>query len=144
VQALVIFLGPHAYVSPSWYPTKQNGGKVVPTWNYLTVHAYGPLRPFTDQARLRDHVTRLTARQEAAFPEPWQVSDAADEYVEAMLNGIVGLEIPIARLEGKWKMSQNRVAEDRRGAAEGLLATGRADARAVAEVMFEQQSGRGS
>jgi len=137
VQALVMFLGPHAYISPNWYPSKQENGQVVPTWNYLAVHAYGPLRIFDDQDELRDHVTRLTQRQEATQAEPWQVNDAPADYVAGLLKGIVGLEIPIERLEGKWKMSQNRPLADREGAIDGLLASDAPAGHAVANVMSQ-------
>jgi transcriptional regulator len=119
-QALVIFQGPSTYVSPAWYPTKAETAKVVPTWNYAVVHAHGTLRFIDDRAWLRDFVTRLTDRHEAGRPEPWKVSDAPDDYVESMVGGIIGLEMPIARLVGKWKVSQNRPAQDREGAAAGL------------------------
>jgi len=135
VDALAIFLGPEAYVSPSWYATKRENARVVPTWNYLTVHAYGSLRTFDDADRLRAHVTRLTDRQEAPRDDRWRVSDAPGDFVDGMLKGIVGLELPITRLEGKWKMSQNRPAADQQGAIVGLEATGRPPEQAVAEVM---------
>jgi transcriptional regulator len=117
----VIFQGPDAYVSPAWYPTKRASGKVVPTWNYAVVHAHGRVRFIDDRAWLRAFVERLTNRHEAARPEPWQVSDAPADYVEGMLGAIVGLEIRLTRLVGKWKVSQNRPAEDRDGAADGLV-----------------------
>ncbi len=140
VPALAILLGPDAYISPSWYATKRETGKVVPTWNYLTVHVYGPLHTFEDPERLRAHVTRLTDRQEAGRAdrddaERWRVSDAPDDFVDGMLKGIVGLELPIARLEGKWKMSQNRPDADQIAAIAGLEASGRAADQAVADVM---------
>jgi transcriptional regulator len=124
VQALAIFIGPEAYISPAWYATKPLTGKVVPTWNYVAVHAYGELRLIDDQARLLTHVTRLTAAQEAARAEPWKVSDAPADFIAGMVKGIVGFELVIARLEGKWKMSQNRPAEDRAGVVEGLAREG--------------------
>jgi len=136
VQALALFLGPEAYVSPSWYATKRETGKVVPTWNYLTVHVYGTLRTYDDPERLRAHVERLTQRQESPRADAaWHVSDAPADYVDGMLKGIVGLELPIARIEGKWKMSQNRPEADRHGAIAGLEATARPAELAVAEVM---------
>jgi transcriptional regulator len=139
-QALAIFLGPDAYVSPSWYVTKQETGKVVPTWNYVAVHAYGPVRFFDDADRLLALVTRLTERHEAGRPAPWAVSDAPEEYVRGMLKGIVGFEIPIARLEGKWKMSQNRPAQDRAGVVEGLGHEG-GPAAAVARIVAAANEG---
>ncbi len=143
VQALVIFMGPQAYVSPAWYASKRENGRVVPTWNYLAVHAYGPLRSFDDPVRLREHVTRLTTRQEAARPDPWQVTDAPQDYVEGLIRAIVGVEIPIERLEGKWKMSQNRPEADRLGTIAGLEETGRAGERAVAGVMRDLEAAHG-
>jgi len=127
VQALAIFQGPDAYVTPSWYATKRENGKVVPTWNYIAIHAYGEVEFFDAADRLRAIVTLLTEQQEAARAEPWAVSDAPANYIEGMLKGIVGFALPIARLEGKWKMSQNRPAADRAGVVAGLAAEGRTD-----------------
>ena len=121
--ALAIVLGPDAYVSPSWYPTKRETGRVVPTWNYVAVHVHGVIRFFHDHGRLRDVVARLTDRNERDRPHPWKVSDAPPEYVDAMLEGIVGVELAITRIEGKWKASQNRSEADRRG-VEGELRDG--------------------
>jgi transcriptional regulator len=118
----VIFLGPDAYVTPSWYATKAATGKVVPTWNYLTVHARGRLEFFDDATRLRTLVTDLTGRHEAARTQPWAVTDAPSDYINTMLRAIVGVELTIARLEGKWKLSQNRDAADREGVRAGLTA----------------------
>ena len=131
VQALAIFQGPDAYITPSWYATKRETGKVVPTWNYVAVHAYGTVEFFDDPERLRAIVTRLTERQEAGRAAPWAVSDAPAEFVDGMLKGIVGFSLPIGRLEGKWKMSQNRPAEDRAGVVTGLRAEGREDVAAL-------------
>ena len=127
IQALAIFQGPDAYITPSWYPTKRENAKVVPTWNYVAIHAYGPVEFFDDPVRLRDIVTRLTERQETPRAEPWAVSDAPPDYIETMLKGIVGFALPITRLEGKWKMSQNRSAVDQEGVVAGLSAEGRDD-----------------
>ncbi len=124
-EVLVIFQGPHAYVSPSWYPSKQRDGRVVPTWNYAVVHAYGALRTIEDATWLRGLVGRLTATYEAAQRAPWKVEDAPVDFIDRMLTAIVGFEIPITRVEGKWKMSQNRPAEDRAGVAAGLPTTAR-------------------
>jgi transcriptional regulator len=135
VQALAIFLGPDAYITPSWYATKRQTGKVVPTWNYVAVHAYGPIRFFDDRERLLDVVTKLTLTHEAGRAEPWAVSDAPADYIQAMLNAIIGFELPITRLEGKWKMSQNRPAEDRAGVVDGLTREGGPDEAAVAEIV---------
>jgi transcriptional regulator len=120
VDALVIFLGTDAYVTPSWYATKRETGKVVPTWNYVAIHAHGHVRFFEERERLLDVVTRLTDRHEQRRASPWRVTDAPAEYVDAMLKGIVGVEFTITRLEGKWKASQNRSDADRQRASEGL------------------------
>ena len=135
VQALVIFQGPDGYISPSWYPTKRETEKVVPTWNYVAIHAYGTLELFTDRDRLLDVITRLTNRQEADMATPWAVTDAPPDFLETMLKGFVGVSLPIARLEGKAKLSQNRPAVDQAGVVEGLRARGQdALADAVARV----------
>jgi transcriptional regulator len=131
VQALAIFQGPDAYVTPSSYATKRETGKVVPTWNYVAIHAYGQVEFFDAADRLRAIVTRLTEREETGRTEPWAVSDAPAGYVEGMLKGIVGFALPIVRLEGKWKMSQNRPAADRAGVVAGLEAEGRKDVAAL-------------
>jgi transcriptional regulator len=120
--ALAIFQGPHAYISPAWYPSKLEAGKAVPTWNYAVVHAHGPLRFFEDRQQLRDLVEMLTDRHEAGRPHPWRVSDAPEDYLEQMLKAIVGFEMPLTRLVGKWKLSQNRAAADRAGVIAGLNA----------------------
>jgi len=126
-DALAIFMGPDAYVTPSWYETKQQTGKVVPTWNYVTIHAYGRIEFFEDETRLLDLVTRLTERHEGGRATPWAVSDAPSQFIASQLRGIVGLRLPITRLEAKRKMSQNRSAEDRTGVAEGLRGTAAAE-----------------
>jgi len=123
---LVVFQGLQGYVSPSWYPTKREHGKVVPTWNYVIVQAHGPSRVIDDPAWLLEQITELTSAQENGRAEPWDVSDAPDDYVKAQLKGIVGLEIPISRLEGKWKMSQNQPERNQRGVAAGLREDGHA------------------
>ncbi|SMH35804.1 FMN-binding negative transcriptional regulator [Mesorhizobium australicum] len=128
-EAMVIFSGPDAYVTPSWYETKREHGKVVPTWNYVAVHAYGPAEFYEDDARLLDVVRRLTDLHEGGRAAPWAVADAPEPFVRAQLKGIVGLRLPITRLEGKRKMSQNRSAADREGVAAGLLASDRASDR---------------
>ncbi len=119
-DAMVIFTGPDAYVTPSWYETKAISGKVVPTWNYVAIHAYGPAEFFDDAGRLLDVVTRLTQQQEHDRPSPWAVSDAPETFVASQLRGIVGVRIPISRIDAKTKMSQNRNLADRKGVAEGL------------------------
>jgi transcriptional regulator len=120
VQALAIFSGSHHYITPSWYAEKAETGKVVPTWNYAVVHAYGHLKVIEDPTWLLDHLTTLTNIHEAAFPAPWQVSDAPADYIESLVKGIVGLELSIDRIEGKWKLSQNRSLPGRLGVVDGL------------------------
>jgi len=120
VEALVIFQGPQSYITPSWYATKQETGKVVPTWNYAVVHAYGALRVIEDEKWLRDQIECVTVSQESVRAEPWAVSDAPAGFVEGLMRAIVGIEIEITRIEGKWKVSQNRPAADRRCVADGL------------------------
>ncbi len=132
VAALAIFEGPHHYISPNWYPSKAEHGRVVPTWNYAVVHAYGPLKSFDDRERLLGIVRSLTDLHEAAFPEPWKLEDAPEEFIDGMLNAIVGIEIPVARLEGKWKVSQNRPDTDRRQTAHKLRALGTPESAAMA------------
>lgn len=134
-EALAVFMGPDAYVTPSWYATKRETGKVVPTWNYVAVHAGGPVAFTDDPARLLELVTRLRAIHEAARPEPWAVSDAPEAFVRAQLKGIVGFRMPILRLEGKRKMSQNRPAADRAGVADGLAESPREADRASAALV---------
>jgi transcriptional regulator len=123
-EALVIFQGLQAYVSPSWYPSKGEHGKVVPTWNYVAVHAWGAPRVIDDPAWLLRLVGELTDAHERDRASPWAVSDAPEEFIDGMLKAIVGIEIPIDRIEGKWKVSQNRSEPDRRGVVEGLRAAG--------------------
>jgi len=123
-DSLVIFQGPQAYITPSWYPGKQEHGKVVPTWNYVVVHAHGIPCAIEDRDWLLQHVTQLTAAHEAGESSPWKVSDAPPAYIDSMLRAIVGIEIPITKLVGKWKVSQNRSNADRRGVVEGLIARG--------------------
>jgi transcriptional regulator len=132
-EALVVFQGPQGYVSPAWYPSKAEHGKVVPTWNYVMVQARGALRAIDDKAWLRAFVTRLTERHEGTRAAPWAVSDAPADYVETMLGAIVGIEIALSSLVGKWKVSQNRSASDREGVAAGLLREG-GDAQLAREV----------
>lgn len=120
VEALAIFSGPHHYITPSWYPEKEETGKVVPTWNYVVVHAYGHLKVMEDGEWLMAHLSKLTNIQEAGFPVPWKVGDAPADYIASIAKGIVGLEMDIERIEGKWKVSQNRSEPDRSGVAKGL------------------------
>lgn len=122
LDVLAVFQGPQAYVTPSWYETKRETGAVVPTWNYAVVHARCRLTVHEDRDWLHRLVTLLTAAHEAGRPQPWAVDDAPADYVERMLKAIVGIELRIDTLEGKWKVSQNRPAADRAGVAEGLAA----------------------
>jgi transcriptional regulator len=136
VEALVIFRPADAYVSPSLYPTKQTDGRVVPTWNYVTVHAWGPLVVHDDRAWLNGLVRRLTEHHQAGREPSWSVDDAPPEFIDRMLGGIVGIEIPIARIQAKWKLSQNRAQEDFEGVVSGLAAGSDSDQR-LAELMRE-------
>jgi transcriptional regulator len=133
-EVLAIFQGPHAYISPTWYAT----GPSVPTWNYADVHAYGTARLIEDAAWLRRFLRRLSERHEARNPEPWRMQDLPDAYLQGMLRGIIGLDITVTRLEGKYKLSQNRPAADRSGVIGALEAQSSADAAAVARLMRER------
>lgn len=134
-DVLVIFQGPQAYVTPSWYETKREHGKAVPTWNYVVVHARGRLRVIDDPAWLREQLETLVAEHEAGFAEPWQISDAPPDYIEKMLKAIVGIEIVISELGGKWKTSQNQPGINRAGVVAGLREQGRDDALQMAELV---------
>jgi len=140
IDALVIFHGPSTYVSPAWYPTKDSTGEVVPTYNYLAVHAYGPLRVIDDAAWLRALVGRLTDRFEAQRAQPWQVGDAPADFIDKQLQAIVGIEIPVAKLLGKWKVSQNRPAIDRAGVVRELSNATDADSLAIAEWVRQRSN----
>lgn len=120
LEAVAIFQGPEAYVTPSWYPSKREHGRVVPTWNYAVVHARGCPRIVDDAGWLRDHLTALTDSQESGETSPWKVSDAPEEFTERMIARLVGVEMPIESMTGKWKVSQNRPENDRKGVADGL------------------------
>jgi transcriptional regulator len=137
-EALVIFQGPGSYISPAWYPTKRETGKVVPTWNYAVVHAHGALRFIDDRVWLRAFVEALTNRHEAGRADPWKVGDAPADYIDAMVGGIIGLEVRITRLVGKWKVSQNRPAPDREGVVAGLRERGGEPANAMADLVNRQ------
>jgi transcriptional regulator len=138
-DALVIFSGPHAHVTPSWYPSKLDTGRVVPTWNYVAVHAYGSVTFRGDAEFLHAHVTRLTVRHEAARGSEWRTSDPPADYVSQQLRAIVGVEIAISRLEGKWKMSQNRPAADIDGVVDGLRQSGDATDADVAAIVASRR-----
>ena len=134
-EALLIFNGPDTYVTPNWYPAKQETHRVVPTWNYAAIHAYGPITFFHDPERLREIVTRLTDLHESTFPTPWKVTDAPANYIDGQLKAIVGFELPITRLEGKRKFNQNRSAADQAGVVEGLRSLNDPTKSAVADFM---------
>ncbi|WP_095164968.1 FMN-binding negative transcriptional regulator [Pseudomonas sp. Irchel 3H3] len=134
-EALVIFAGADAYVSPGFYPSKAEHGKVVPTWNYIAVHAYGTAEVFTDTERLRHLVGALTERHESARAQPWKLADAPTDYIDGMLKAIVGFALPIQRLEGKRKLSQNRSTTDIAGVREGLAASPDPHDQALAHLM---------
>ena len=135
VEPLVIFQGPHSYITPSWYQSKKETGKVVPTFNYIVVHAYGTMRVVEDADWLRKFVGGLTDRFEAPRAQPWAVSDAPDDFVTMQLRGIVGVEIQLTRLIGKWKTSQNRPAADQLGVVAGLRESKDAMALAMAAAV---------
>jgi transcriptional regulator len=119
-EALAIFAGPDSYITPSWYVTKQQTGKVVPTWNYVAVHAYGPIEFIDDPKQTLEYVTKLTDFYESGRTEQWAVTDAPEDFIASMVRQIIGLRMPIRRLEGKWKLGQNRPLDDRIGVAHGL------------------------
>ncbi|PVE26228.1 transcriptional regulator [Microvirga sp. KLBC 81] len=137
-EALVVFHGTETYITPSWYEAKREHGKVVPTWNYAIVQAYGRMRVTDDSDWLQKQITAMTSAQESTRAEPWAVSDAPADFVAAQLKGIVGVEIEITRIEGKWKVSQNRSEADRRSVAMGLRILGDEDARQMADLVDER------
>jgi transcriptional regulator len=139
LPSLIAFQGAQTYVTPSWYPSKQAHGKVVPTWNYVVVHAHGMPVVIEAHEQVIEHLTQLTATQEAAQPHPWQVSDAPADFIEQMSRQIVAIEIPIARIFGKWKVSQNRSPADRQGVVAGLQRQG--DPRALEMAALVAQGG---
>jgi transcriptional regulator len=140
-SVLAVFNGPQAYVTPCWYPSKAATHKVVPTWNYTTVHAHGRLRAVDEAPWLHSLVDRLTQARETPRERPWSVDDAPADYMDQMLRAIVGIEIPVERLVGKWKLSQNRLPADRQGVVEGLALESDAQARQMANLVA--QSARG-
>ncbi|MEZ0171892.1 FMN-binding negative transcriptional regulator [Microvirga sp. TS319] len=135
LEALVVFQGTQTYITPSWYEAKRAHGKVVPTWNYAIVQAYGTLRVIDDPAWLLNQVSAMTSLREATRPEPWAVSDAPSDFLDAQLKGIIGVEIEIARIEGKWKVSQNRPQADRKGVVAGLREDGGEPALQMADLV---------
>ncbi|MEO8810475.1 MAG: FMN-binding negative transcriptional regulator [Rhodanobacter sp.] len=120
VEVLLVFRGPHGYISPNWYPTKHETGREVPTWNYAVLHVHGRLRVIDDASWLRALLERLTDHHEADQPQPWKMGDAPEDHIENSLRAIVGLEVTIARVEGKLKLSQNHPARNRAGVIAGL------------------------
>jgi transcriptional regulator len=120
MDALAIFAGHQHYITPRWYPGTKEHGQEVPTWNYVVVHAYGPLKVIQDHRWLLTNVEKLTNIHESTSPIPWKVSDAPEDFIQSQLKGIVGLELPIQKLEGKWKVSQNRTERERNGVVDGL------------------------
>lgn len=136
-EVLAIFQGPRAYITPSWYPTKQETGKVVPTWNYSVVHARAELRVVDDAGWLKSHLTRLTATHEADSAQPWALSNAPENYIERLIAGVVGIELAITSLSGKWKVSQNQPAVNRAGVVQGLRARGSENDKFMASLVAD-------
>jgi len=139
---LVIFAGADHYVTPSWYPSKRENGKVVPTWNYITIHATGPAHLFEDTPSLLRHLHEITDAQEARFAQQWSVADAPPDYVEGLTKAIVGVEIAVKLLEGKWKVSQNRYATDQEGVLAGLEALDSPASREMADHIRDRTKSR--
>ncbi len=138
IKVMAIFQGPQTYITPSWYASKQEHGKVVPTWNYVVVHAHGILSFIRDTDWLMQHLNDLTAQQESSRPNPWAVSDAPDDFVKGQLKGLVGFEIQVESTIGTWKVSQNKNYKDKEGVANGLLSESTNDAEAVARLVKAQ------
>jgi transcriptional regulator len=141
-EALMIFQGPEGYITPNWYPSKAEHAKVVPTWNYAVVHVYGRPEVMQETDWIRRHVAELTAQQERNEAEPWALTDAPETFIEGMLRGIVGFRLAITRLEGKWKMSQNRDTKDRDGVVRGLRQRGEGDDLEMAEIVLRDAKPR--
>jgi transcriptional regulator len=137
-DAVAVFQGPQAYISPSWYPSKHLDGKQVPTWNYAVVHAHGSPRIIEDANWLYAHLNDMTDKHESEHALPWKVSDAPKDFTDKLLNAIVGIEMPIARIEGKWKVSQNRARGDRLGVAAGLASRSGEQPQAMANIVMER------
>lgn len=142
-QALVIFQGPQTFISPSWYSSKRETGKVVPTWNYVVVHAHGHIRIMDDPGWVRAHVEELTNRHESRRPAPWKVTDAPADFIQTMVRAVVGVEVAIEQLQGKWKVSQNRPAKDRAGVVNGLRQEGGDAASAMAGLIEQSEAAAG-
>jgi len=142
-EVMVIYQGPQRYITPAWYPTKQETGKVVPTWNYVAIHAYGSATLSHDPGWLLRHVSELTDWHERDAAQPWKVSDAPADYIAAMCKAIVGVEIKLSRIEGKWKVSQNRTQAERKGVIAGLGEIGDPASRAMADLVAQADPERG-
>ncbi|HEV2621753.1 MAG TPA: FMN-binding negative transcriptional regulator [Frateuria sp.] len=140
--SLAIFLGPHAYISAGWYPGRQTHGREVPTWNYIAVHAHGTLETFDNPAALRRHLRELSDRHERTMAEPWRLDEVPAEYIDQNLKVIIGLRLPIERLEGKWKLSQNRTGADREGVLAALQSLGDDASLAMANAIREADAKR--
>lgn len=140
-QSVVMFQGPQSYITPGWYPGKQAHGKVVPTWNYAVAHAHGVARAITDEAWLRDLLVRLTAVHESKRQSPWKVTDAPAEFIDKLMRAVVGIEIPIDRLVGKLKASQDEDLQDRQGTVAGLAAEGTENAAAMSALVERAMAG---
>jgi transcriptional regulator len=139
VDALAIFAGDQHYVTPTWYSENGEHAKQVPTWNYAVVHAYAPLKVIEDAHWLLAHVSSLTNIHEAGFPAPWKVTDAPEDFIQSQLKGIVGLELPIRRLEGKWKVSQNRTEREQQGVIDGLAQLDTPESQAMKALVEERR-----
>jgi len=135
IEVLAVFHGPDTYITPSWYATKKESGKVVPTWNYAVVHAYGYVRVVDDASWLRAQLEAITTQHESSFSEPWAVTDAPHEFTERLIGNIVGFEMIITRLSGKWKVSQNQPQQNQASVVAGLKATGLQDSSAMAVLV---------
>ncbi len=142
LPSLAIFQGPQAYVSPSWYETKRQHGRVVPTWNYIAVHAHGPMSIVEDRTWLLSHLEELTDANEGSREHPWAVSDAPADFIGNLVGAIVGLRLQVARFEGSWKLIQHRSEGDRQGAAAGLCASPRVGDQAVGRIMRDLEAAR--
>jgi transcriptional regulator len=138
-EALAIFSGPQHYITPTWYPEKEETGRVVPTWNYAVVHVYGRIEVIEDAEWLLGHLEGLTSIHEAKSPVPWKIVDAPADYVASQVKGIVGLRMKIERIEGKWKASQNRSERDRRGVADGLDELNTPESKAMKALVEERR-----
>lgn len=136
-ESLVIFQGPQTYISPGWYPTKQDNGRAVPTWNYMVVHAYGAVRAVEDKDWIKGLLGRLSAHHEAGRAQPWSLEEAPPDYIDKLLDVIVGIEIPLTRVIGKWKVSQNQPMVNRVGVEQELREQGGDQSLAMAQAVRE-------